>query len=99
MGSELYHLLPLYKIRNRSIPKHFPIETISERTDSSLKNHGQVESIVFRSVLIGIVLLWTDLCKVTIGDNRHFRFFGELGLFDVVASFAYHIRILHGCLH
>ncbi len=52
MGSELYHLLPLYKIRNESISKKFPIKTISERTDSSIKNLGQVESIIFKSVSI-----------------------------------------------
>jgi hypothetical protein len=51
--SELYHLLPLYKIRNRFVPKKFPIKTILERTDSSIKNLGKVESIISERVSIG----------------------------------------------
>ena len=48
--------LPTYchftKFEIGSIPKKFPIKTILERTDSSIKNLGQVESTVFKSVLI-----------------------------------------------
>ena len=39
--SVVYLLLPLYI--NRSTTKYFPIETIPERTDSSIKNLGKVE--------------------------------------------------------
>ena len=39
--SEVYLLLALYI--NRSVTKKFPIETVLERTDSSIKNLGEVE--------------------------------------------------------
>jgi hypothetical protein len=35
---------------NRSIPKKFQIKTISERTVSSIKNLGQVESVISKCV-------------------------------------------------
>jgi len=43
-------LLPLYI--NRSITKIFPIETVVEMIDSSVRSPGEVESITFKSVLI-----------------------------------------------
>jgi hypothetical protein len=36
---------------------------------------------------------------VAIGGKPHFEYSVELELFDVVASFAYHIRLPHGFLH
>ena len=38
---EVYHLLPL--CINHSITNYFPIETLLEITDSSIKNLGEVE--------------------------------------------------------
>ena len=48
-------LLPLYI--NRSITKIFPIETVVEMIDSSVRSLGEVESIISRSVLIGNFLV------------------------------------------
>jgi hypothetical protein len=50
--TEVHLPLLLFKNLNQSIPKKFPIKTISERTDSSIKNLGQDESIIFKSVLV-----------------------------------------------
>ncbi len=82
--TEVLLLLSLSKIRNRPIPKKFPIKTISERTDSSIKNLGQVESVLSKSVLIRKFLLSTDLCTVAFMQDlwfmqgkTHFEFFSQ----------------------
>ncbi len=38
---------------NWSITKTFPIETLVEMIDSSVRSAGEVESFTFKSVLIG----------------------------------------------
>ena len=48
--SEVYLFLLLYI--NRSITKKFPTKKLLEMMDSSVKNLGEVESIISRSVLI-----------------------------------------------
>ena len=48
--SEVHHILSLHI--NRSITKIFPIETVVEKIDSSVRNLGEVESVISRSVLI-----------------------------------------------
>ena len=48
--SEVYLFLLLYI--NRSITKRFPTEKLLEMMDSSVRNLGEVESIISRSVLI-----------------------------------------------
>jgi len=37
---------------NWSITKNFPIETVMEMIDSSVRSPGEVESIIFKSVSI-----------------------------------------------
>ena len=46
-----YLLLPMYI--NRPITKKIPIETLLEMIDSSIKNLGELESIISKSVSIG----------------------------------------------
>ncbi len=50
--TEVHLLLLFFKNLNQSIPKKFPIKTISERTDSSIKNLGQDESVISKNVLV-----------------------------------------------
>ena len=59
--SEVYLFLLLYI--NRSITKMFLTEKLLEMMDSSVKNLGEVESIISRSVLIRKILLWTNFLK------------------------------------
>jgi hypothetical protein len=60
--------LPLYKYRNESVPKKFPIKKITERTDSSIKNLGQVESVLIESALIrNIFVMDRFMRSVTVG--------------------------------
>ena len=44
------------------------------------------------------IMLWTDLCTLTLGGDPHFVFSAKLGFFDVVVCFAYHIRLPQGSL-
>ena len=48
--SEVYVLMLLYM--NWSITKIFPIETVVEMIDSSVRSPEEVESITFKSVLV-----------------------------------------------
>jgi hypothetical protein len=79
--SNVYLLLPLYKNRNESIPKKFPIKTITERIDSSIKNLGHIESVLFKSVLIRNFFVMDQFISsgnaVAIQCNPHFKFFGR----------------------
>ena len=45
--------------------------------DSSVKNLGEVDSIISRSVLIRKFLLWTNQCTVHTGSEPHFKFFDQ----------------------
>jgi hypothetical protein len=79
--SNVYLLLPLYKNRNESMPKKFPIKTITERIDSSIKNLGHIESILFKSVSIRNFFVTDQFISsgnaVAIQCNPHFKFFGR----------------------
>ena len=48
--SEVNVLMLLYI--NRSLTKNFPLETLLEMIDSSVRSPGEVESFPFKSVLI-----------------------------------------------
>ncbi len=61
--AEVHLLLLLFKNLKQSIPKKFPIKTISERTDSSIKNLGQVESVISKSVLVRKVFVMGQFIK------------------------------------
>ena len=55
-------------------------------------NHGKVRKIHWsHRVMCG--------GNRIIGDRPHFEFLAKLGFFDVVANFAYHIRLLQGLVH
>jgi hypothetical protein len=66
--SEVYHVLQLYKILNRSISKKFLIKTISKRTHFSIKNIVHIESVISKSVLFrNIFVMDRFMCSVTLG--------------------------------
>jgi hypothetical protein len=61
--TEVHLLLLLFINLKQSIPKKFPIKTISERTDSSIKNLGQVESVISKSVLVRNIFVMDQFIK------------------------------------
>jgi hypothetical protein len=61
--TEVHLLLLLFKNLKQPIPKNFPIKTISERTHSSIKNLGQVESVISKSVLVRNIFVMDQFIK------------------------------------
>ena len=73
--SEVYHPLLLYI--NRSIAKKFPIETLLEMIDSSIKTLGESESIISKSISIGNFFVLDLFLYSGNRGNPHLTFFGR----------------------
>ena len=95
--SEVYVLLLLYI--NRSITKKFPIETIRERTYSSIKNIGKVEKYEQNWLPHYVAKLCPGGSSGFLVLSHDSQLMAKHGFLDIIGKFKCHIRLLQGFLH
>ena len=84
---------------NRSITKKFPIETTPERTDSSIRNLGEVEYDKQNWLQHHVAKLCPRWLQWIFGTFTWFTTSGRTWFLDIVGKFKCHIRLLQGFLH